>query len=467
MRWRAGCWRMCAPTGVYGKNRACVLGEVRVLETFGGVSSEQAASACAGACRSGFVLGVACVYGVLVETQGGVGACCQWRLPERKPSRATPTSKKHKESHNLLLASMFFVPTGALIPHRTTLNTQILLIRVSMADDFLPCCDSPPFNTTSRIQVAGSPSLGEELLRALHSTDDPATLTELLRLFSTTALMTSTASTAERAIPATVDESDNDPSSRRSNSPGQTAVLTAAAGRKEGSAAAMNKESAAAINEGNAAVAAAAAAVTDKDNRGQGESTISQEKCGSSDAGAAPPEGEDVSLLVSGMVARDTLEKLGFFLENALEERLLAWVRRRNRSCLFPPSSCLVPLVCCGGWGLALQLSCVRTPCPIRFAGSSRDDESSIVLRRSLSQRSSLCRSARILTLTSSLSCVAVRWPGIMGLPRSVFKSVITRGGFGSSRPLMASLFRLPLRLSGGVDDTGTVLSSGVLPQRA
>lgn len=45
-----------------------------------------------------------------------------------------------------------------------------------------------PINA-SRQQIAGDPPLAEELLRAFHSTNDPAPLTELLRLFSTVALM--------------------------------------------------------------------------------------------------------------------------------------------------------------------------------------------------------------------------------------------------------------------------------------
>lgn len=40
----------------------------------------------------------------------------------------------------------------------------------------------------ARQQVVGDPFLGEELLLAFHSTDDPACLTEILRLFATAAM---------------------------------------------------------------------------------------------------------------------------------------------------------------------------------------------------------------------------------------------------------------------------------------
>lgn len=86
--------------------------------------------------------------------------------------------------------------------------------------------------------MVGDASLGDELLLAFHSTDDPACLTEILRLFSAAA-MAATAVTVEGG--------------------GETEPQTAA--------------------------------------------------------------------LSSGLVARDTLERLAFFLENSLEEKLLAWVR--------------------------------------------------------------------------------------------------------------------------------------------
>lgn len=85
--------------------------------------------------------------------------------------------------------------------------------------------------------MIGDASLGGELLLVFHSSDDPACLTEVLRLFSAAA-MTATAATPE----------------------------------------------------------------------GYGETR--------------PP----AAVLASGLVERDTLERLAFFLENSLEEKLLAWV---------------------------------------------------------------------------------------------------------------------------------------------
>ncbi|CAN0016999.1 unnamed protein product, partial [Hapterophycus canaliculatus] len=163
-----------------------------------------------------------------------------------------------------------------------------------------------------RPQVAGNPALGEELLRAFHSTDDPASLTELLRLFSTAALMTTTASAAEKSDPAAADGGDSGPSgsSGSSSSPGATVAAAAATGIEEGTS---------------------AAATIDKDNGGGGVAGVSREACGSGDAdgdeaaGAPAPKAEEAASLTSGLAARVTLERLGFFLENALEERLLAW----------------------------------------------------------------------------------------------------------------------------------------------
>lgn len=126
-----------------------------------------------------------------------------------------------------------------------------------------------------RQHVAGSPSLGEELLCTFHDSDDPAPLTELLRLFSAVALTTTTVN----------------------------------------------------ANDGNsAAVVAAAQGNDDEEPRGSEESMTPARAGGvvkaAPEAAVAGPVG-----LTLRLAEKETLERLAFFLENSLEERLLAWVR--------------------------------------------------------------------------------------------------------------------------------------------
>lgn len=129
--------------------------------------------------------------------------------------------------------------------------------------------------TILRQHVTDSPSLGPELLRAFHDSDDPAPLTELLRLFSAIALLmpTTTAScAASEAVVATRIDDERPAGGPASATPvrGGTAPQTAVV-------------------------------------RGGG--------------------------LVLGLADNGTLERLAFFLENSLEERLLAWVRGGWRTC--------------------------------------------------------------------------------------------------------------------------------------
>lgn len=117
--------------------------------------------------------------------------------------------------------------------------------------------------------------MGEELLRAFHDSDDPAPLTELLRLFSAVALT----------------------------------------------------KTAAATNEDSAAAPAAAAATGHGDEKpASSEEPTAPSRAG--EAAEAAPEADVTGAvgLVLGLAERETLERLAFFLENSLEERLLAWV---------------------------------------------------------------------------------------------------------------------------------------------
>jgi len=151
----------------------------------------------------------------------------------------------------------------------------------------MPPSTPPPVPNAYRQQVAGDPSLGEELLRAFHDSEDPAPLTELLRLFSTAALM-------RAATPVGA------PAAAASKSTDEKAAF-----------------------EDTAGVEAAATSGTPGDTARMSDvgTTVS--------AGAAAPEapGDGAGGLASWLAERETLRRLAFFLENSLEERLLAWVR--------------------------------------------------------------------------------------------------------------------------------------------
>eukprot|EP00752_Nemacystus_decipiens_P017807 g15965.t1 len=144
-----------------------------------------------------------------------------------------------------------------------------------------------------RLQIVGSPSLGEELLRAFHDSDDPASLAELLRLFSAVALMKNPAA----------------------NSTGSAAVAVTATG--------------------NGAERSA----------GQEETTAPAGAAGAAEAAPQSAVAHAVDF-ARGLAERETLERLVFFLENSLEERLLAWACSLTYSLMYRHGDVVIgPLV--------------------------------------------------------------------------------------------------------------------------
>ncbi|CAB1100716.1 unnamed protein product [Ectocarpus sp. CCAP 1310/34] len=217
-----------------------------------------------------------------------------------------------------------------------------------------------------RQQIAGDLALGQELLGAFHSTDDPACLTELLRLFSTAALIKSTESAyATKAMnedngDAQVAGSTNDPVgdgraattalpetnlSGDIHGEGQTAagalrMVAGAAGAAEAALGAVEISSKPAAGENRTAVTL----VTRERNEAEATAVPASEP---NTAGAALAMAAWGSAgLASGIAAEETLERLAFFLQNSLEERLLAWACSLTYSLMYRHGDAVIrPLI--------------------------------------------------------------------------------------------------------------------------
>ncbi|CAM9705724.1 unnamed protein product [Ectocarpus sp. 8 AP-2014] len=217
-----------------------------------------------------------------------------------------------------------------------------------------------------RQHIAGDLALGQELLGAFHSTDDPACLTELLRLFSTAALMKSTESTyAAKAMSgdngdAQAAGSTNDPvgdgrtatavspEANRSgeiHGEGQTAagalrMVAGAAGAAEDATGAVERSSEPAAGENRTAVTSAAR------ERNEAEATAVSASAPNTAGAALAMAARGSAGLASGIAAGETLERLAFFLRNSLEERLLAWACSLTYSLMYRHGDAVIrPLV--------------------------------------------------------------------------------------------------------------------------
>ncbi|CAN0053376.1 unnamed protein product [Ectocarpus sp. 4 AP-2014] len=217
-----------------------------------------------------------------------------------------------------------------------------------------------------RQQIAGDLALGEELLGAFHSTDDPACLTELLRLFSTAALMKSTESAyAAKAVnggnsDAQAAGSTNDPvgdgrtattvspEANRSgeiHGEGQTVagalrMVAGAAGAAEDATGAVELSSKPAAGENRTAGSSAAR------ERNEAEATAVSASAPNTAGAALAMAARRSAGLASGIAAGETLERLAYFLRNSLEERLLAWACSLTYSLMYRHGDAVIrPLI--------------------------------------------------------------------------------------------------------------------------
>ncbi|CAN0304046.1 unnamed protein product [Ectocarpus sp. 6 AP-2014] len=207
-----------------------------------------------------------------------------------------------------------------------------------------------------RQQIAGDLALGQELLGAFHSTDDPACLTELLRLFSTAALMKST----ESAYDAHAAGSTNDPvgdgraattvspepnRSGKIHGEDQTAagalrMVAGAAGAAEAASGPVELSSEPAVGENRTAVTSAAR------ERNEAEATAVSASAPNTEGATLAIAARGSAGLASGIAAGQTLERLAFFLGNSLEERLLAWACSLTYSLMYRQGDAVIrPLI--------------------------------------------------------------------------------------------------------------------------
>ena len=156
------------------------------------------------------------------------------------------------------------------------------------------------------------PSLGQELVRAFHTTDDPVCLTEILRLLYFAAM----------TAPATVTRESELASESVAKSVLQVTSESVVESAAESAMAALATESAAELAAESTAGSAAESAAKSTETE---LATESAKSAAAAVAGLAP-----------ALATMETLERLGFFLASCLEEKLLSRVSSRRVPLLLP-----------------------------------------------------------------------------------------------------------------------------------